>query len=126
MLEYIYDMLIKYLHDIETVGYVSITETKNMLFIIYVNDLIENDAIDYLTESDYNSINKALYKIYGYSNLVPYADFMSQKYNKDTLITSTPSISSVITRINTIEQSIENVITGDDDVVSDIDDVVVT
>ena len=79
---FIYEVLSRYFNTLSVLGYKEYSSVYKVLLLILIKDFIDKDYYGYLTEKDYNTINKALYCIYGTTCLIPYSSKYSKTMNK--------------------------------------------
>ena len=76
MNEMIYDALSSYYHALELKGYMSDTNARKLLLLIFYRDFVFNDYRGLLNREDYMLIEKALNCLYGTTCLIPYPDYL--------------------------------------------------
>ena len=65
----------KYFQTISKLGYKKDSEVNSLIVFLFLEEFLCNYMVPFITEEDYNTINKALYCIYGTSCMVPYPDY---------------------------------------------------
>lgn len=65
----------KYFHTITNLGYKKDKDVNNLIGYIFLEELLCGDMSQFITEKDYNTIDKALYCLYGTSCTIPYPDY---------------------------------------------------
>ena len=75
--ELVYNTLVQYFKLLANFGYVNYTNVYKVLFLISMQDLTTGGFRSLITEDDYRQIERALYKIFGTTCLVPYPQFCS-------------------------------------------------
>jgi len=71
-----------YFNALKNFGYKKYSDVNKLLAYIFISEVLTGDMRIYITEEDYNSINKALRCLYGTSCLIPYPKL---KCNNDTI-----------------------------------------
>ncbi len=102
----LYTSLIRYFSALSNLGYISYNEVTKLLFITIVQELIYKDFMGIITEDDYREIEKALYKIFGTSCLVPFPNYCN---NTDMNKLHLGDISELAYRIDYNKQAIEEI-----------------
>lgn len=110
MVNYLYESLCRYFNRLCHVGYMKESEVEKLVVLTSIQRMVDCDFRGYLNEEDYNTINDALYNLYGTTCLVPYPDYYS---NKDKRIMYTCSISELAHRVAELESRPSGGSTGD-------------
>lgn len=103
MSNFIYEVLSRYFNTLSILGYKEYLSVYKVLLLILIKDFIDRDYYGYLTKEDYNTVNKALYCIYGTTCLIPYSGKYSKTMNKLYL----GSMSEIAYRLSQIEDDVE-------------------
>lgn len=74
--EILYEVLGKYYHSLELLGYQSYKQSEKLLLLIFYRDFVFHDYRGLLTKEDYHTIERALDCIWGSSCLIPYPDYL--------------------------------------------------
>lgn len=74
----VYESLNRYFTHLGNVGYTKQAEIYKLLFLITLQELLDGDFKELISEKDYEEINKALYCVYGSTCLAPYPDYYSK------------------------------------------------
>lgn len=101
MVKYLYEALCNYFNHLCNTGYIKYSEVEKLLLLSAIHRLVDCDFRGYLNREDYNSINNALYNLYGTSCLVPYPDYYGGKHKR---IMYTCSISELAHRVDDLEK----------------------
>lgn len=65
----------RYYNTLENTGYIPDKELFKLLAFIFIEEILYGELSQFVTERDYNSINKALNCLYG-TCMVPYPDYL--------------------------------------------------
>jgi hypothetical protein len=123
----VYNSITSYFNNLKNLGYTNYNDVFNLLFLIAIQEFIYNDFRGLITEEDYRLIEKALYKIFGTSCLVPYPNYCNNTtMNKLHL----GDITELANRVKVNEENIEEiqntkVVKTSDSYEKDIDDLVI-
>lgn len=71
----VFNAITRYFHTLHNLGYKKDRDVNNLLIYIYIEELLYGRMSEYVTEKDYNNINKVLYCLYGTSCMFPYPDY---------------------------------------------------
>ena len=77
--EITFEAVNKYFTHLSNVGYFSQSNVDKLLFLTFIQEMIDNDFRGLISEEDYDYINKALYCLYGSSCFIPYPDYYNTK-----------------------------------------------
>ncbi len=86
-------------------GYMSKSNTLKLFIYTMIYYLLENDFRGFITESDYNSIVKALYCLYGSTCLIDYPDYYNDKTRR---VMYNGSTSELAYRVRKLEEELIN------------------
>lgn len=117
----VYEILNKYFIHITNVGYINNKNLYKVLFMLIISDFMKRDSNNLITENDYKSINKAIYKLFGTTCLISYPEYCKTKSERIMYI---GSISELASRLDTIEDRQDNAVTADTATVETVDDIV--
>lgn len=106
--EILYDSITRYYATLSNVGYVSYDDMQGLLFLSAVQEFVYKDFKGFITEADYREIEKALYKVFGTSCLVPYPEFCNNKGMNKLHLGDLSEIYYRIKRDNAIDRAIRN------------------
>lgn len=70
----VYEAINKYFSVLSHTGYKSYNEVYKLLAFIFIEEMLYGPLSQFITEDDYNEIDKALDCIYG-SCMIPYPDY---------------------------------------------------
>ena len=104
--ELVYNTLVQYFKLLANFGYVNYTNVYKVLFLISMQDLTTGGFRSLITEDDYRQIERALYKIFGTTCLVPYPQFCS---DVNTGKFQTGYLTDLSTRLNIIETNLQQI-----------------
>lgn len=65
----------KYFHTLSNLGYKKYKDVTNLIVFLFLEELLCGTISQFITEEDYNTIDKALYCLYGTSCMLPYPDY---------------------------------------------------
>lgn len=65
----------KYFHSLSNLGYKKDKDVNNLIAYLFIEELLCGPMSQFITDADYNSIDKALYCLYGTSCMIPYPDY---------------------------------------------------
>lgn len=102
----VYNSIVRYFSALSNLGYVSYEEVNDLLFITAVQEFIYNDFRGFIEEDDYREIEKALYKVFGTSCLIPYPKYC-KNYSMNKLHLG--DISELSHRVSINENNIKEV-----------------
>lgn len=71
----VFNAVNKYFHTLSNLGYKKDTDVNNLVIYLFIEELICGPMSLFITEKDYNTIDKALYCLYGTSCMIPYPDY---------------------------------------------------
>ena len=74
--EVVYNAFETYFNTLCKTGYMSYPNVEKLLLLAFYWDLVRNDYRCHLSKSDYNTIEKALYCLFGSTCLIPYPDYL--------------------------------------------------
>lgn len=77
----LFDSLDRYFTTLSYTGYRKQCDVDKLLIFSFINDFLNSDTADFITESDYRLIGRALYCLYGSTCLIPYPEFVNQNSN---------------------------------------------
>lgn len=69
-----YESLVRYFSLLGHTGYKPYSQVNKLLVFLFIEELLTGDMAFYMTESDYNDINNALYCLYGIC-MIPFPDY---------------------------------------------------
>lgn len=102
----VYNALIKYFSTLENLGYIKDKDVNKVIFLCLIEEFIYNDFRGCINEQDYRDIERALYKIFGTSCLVPYPNFCSSNGMNNLHL---GDISELSHRVQKTEEEIKNI-----------------
>lgn len=102
--DFLHEILSRYFNTLSVLGYKDYNSVYKVLLLSLIRDFINKDYYGYLTEEDYNTINKSLYCIYGTSCLIPYSNKYSRTMNRLYL----GSMSEIAYRLSQLEGGMES------------------
>lgn len=73
----------KYFHTLSNLGYKRDNDVNNLVVFLFLEELLCGTMAQFITENDYNTLDKALYCLYGTSCMIPYPDY--RKTHIDTM-----------------------------------------
>lgn len=65
----------KYFHTLSNLGYKKDKDVYNLIAYIFLEEFLYGSVSQFITEKDYNTIDRALYCLYGTSCMIPYPDY---------------------------------------------------
>lgn len=65
----------KYFHTLTSLGYKKDKDVNNLIVLLFLEEFLCGPMSQFITEKDYNTIDKALYCLYGTSCMIPYPDY---------------------------------------------------
>lgn len=65
----------KYFHTLSNLGYKKDKEVNSLIILLFLEEFLCSSMAQFITEQDYNTIDKALYCLYGTSCMIPYPDY---------------------------------------------------
>lgn len=65
----------KYFHTLSNLGYKKDKEVNSLIAYLFLEEFLCGSMSQFITERDYNTIDKALYCLYGTSCMIPYPDY---------------------------------------------------
>lgn len=72
-----YTGISNYFQSLQSLGYKDKKEINKLLFILFVEELIDSPLSVYITEEDYKIIENTLYCIFGTTCLIPYQQLIN-------------------------------------------------
>lgn len=66
----------RYFNTLATLGYINCKETDKLIILLFINDILDLNLTDSISEEDYKLLNKCLYCLYGTSCLIPYPKYL--------------------------------------------------
>lgn len=66
----------RYFKVVEKTGYVNERDTNKLMLLLFLQNIIDNYSY-YITEEDYNLINRIIVCLYSTSCLIPFAQYQS-------------------------------------------------
>lgn len=72
----VYESLMHYFEVLKHVGYKSYSEVYSLIVYIFIEEMLTGDMSYFITEKDYNIIDRALHCLYG-TCLIPYPSYKS-------------------------------------------------
>lgn len=81
-----YNSVNHYFNLLRKMGYRSYNEVNKLLVFIFIQELLDGDMSYYITEEDYNTINSALYCLYGTCS-IPYPSY---RRSLDSIVNKLP------------------------------------
>lgn len=79
----VFNSINRYFHSLSNLGYKKDKDVYNLLIYIFIEEILCGPSSQFITEEDYNNIDKALYCLYGTSCTIPYLDY--KKTHKDVV-----------------------------------------
>ena len=76
------EVIKKYFTSLSQFGYKSYHDVDEVLVLLFIEEILTHDFLDFITEEDYKDIVKALYCLFGSSCLIHFPKYI----NSDTLI----------------------------------------
>ena len=70
----VYKSINSYFSILEHTGYKPDNDVYKLIVFAFIEELLDSELSQYITEKDYNSITNALYCIYG-TCMIPYPDY---------------------------------------------------
>ena len=104
--EIVYNSIVRYFSALSNLGYVSYEDVNSLLFLTAIQEFIYKDFRGFINEDDYREIEKALYKVFGTSCLVPYPEYCN---NADMNKLHLGDISELAHRVEVNEENIEEI-----------------
>lgn len=104
--EIVYNSIVRYFSALSNLGYVSYEDVNSLLFLTAIQEFIYKDFRGFINEDDYREIEKALYKVFGTSCLVPYPEYCN---NDDMNKLHLGDISELAHRVEVNEENIEEI-----------------
>lgn len=101
MVNYLYEALCKYFGHLCNTGYAKQSEVDKLLLLALIRKMVDCDFRGLIDKTDYDIINKTLYKLYGTSCLIPYPDYYNCKTKR---IMYNCSISELVHRVERLEK----------------------
>lgn len=98
----VYSSLMHYFETLKHTGYKSYNDVYSLIVYIFIEELLTGEMSFFITEKDYNAINKALNCLYG-TCLIPYPTYLKGidevrrnmtdrfRYTEDTVIRTAQS-----------------------------------
>lgn len=71
----------RYFHTLSNLGYKKDKDIDSLIVYLFLEELLYGSMSQFITETDYNIINKALYCLYGTSCMIPYPDYEKSYYS---------------------------------------------
>ena len=99
--EIVYNSIVRYFSTLSNLGYISYEDVNSLLFLTAIQEFIYKDFRGFINEDDYREIEKALYKVFGTSCLVPYPEYCNNA-NMNKLHSG--DISELAHRVENIEE----------------------
>lgn len=65
----------KYFHTLTVLGYKKDSDVRNLIVYLFIEEFLCGPMSQFITEKDYNTIDKALYCLYGTSCMISYPDY---------------------------------------------------
>ena len=122
--EYTLETLERYIARLKALGYENYNRVYNLLFLIIIQEMLDNDFRGFITETDYLLIDMTLQKEFGTSPLLPFPEYV-----KGGNMNYTGSISELAYRVNVNEQQVadltDKALIAKVNVVEDVNDIVV-
>lgn len=66
----------RYFNSLFKFGYKSYNEVNKLLVLLFIQELLNSDCKNFITEKDYITIHKILYCLYGSTCLIPYPEYI--------------------------------------------------
>lgn len=104
--EIVYNSIVRYFSTLSNLGYISYEDVNSLLFLTAIQEFIYKDFRGFINEDDYREIEKALYKVFGTSCLVPYPEYCN---NTDMNKLPLGDISELAHRVEVNEENIEEI-----------------
>lgn len=104
--EVVYNSIVRYFSTLSNLGYISYDDVNSLLFLTAIQEFIYKDFRGFINENDYREIEKALYKVFGTSCLVPYPEYCN---NTDMNKLHLGDISELAHRVEVNEENIEEI-----------------
>ena len=87
--ELTFEALERYFNVLEKTGYVNEKDVNKLLLLMFIQEVL-NEYAYYITEEDYNLINKILVCLFGSSCLIPFMQYQKMAQPIDNYILNTP------------------------------------
>lgn len=78
--EIVYEALARYYHALELKGYMPLSHSYKLLVLSFYRDAILNDFMQFVTDDDKYTIEKALNCLYGTTCTIPYTDYLKKSW----------------------------------------------
>lgn len=104
--EIVYNSIVRYFSTLSNLGYISYEDVNRLLFLTAIQEFIYKDFRGFINEDDYREIEKALYKVFGTSCLIPYPKYCN---NADMNKLHLGDISELAHRVEVNEENIEEI-----------------
>ena len=104
--EIVYNSIVRYFSTLSNLGYISYEDVNSLLFLTAIQEFIYKDFRGFINEDDYREIEKALYKVFGTSCLVPYPEYYN---NADMNKLHLGDITELAHRVEVNEENIEEI-----------------
>lgn len=70
----VYDSVIRYFNTLSHTGYKSYSEVYELILFTFIEEMLYGPLSQFITDKDYNDINKAINCLYG-SCMIPYPSY---------------------------------------------------
>jgi len=70
----LYNSCVRYFTSLANYGFKNEMDVKKLLFYVFIQELVNTTSI-VISETDYKSLENALYSLYGTTCLMPYPDY---------------------------------------------------
>lgn len=80
------DALMEYLQTVEQTGYFPIDKVEQLMCFILVDDFLNTELNEFVSEEDHQLLSRFLYCIYGRNCLLPYPNFVNEVPHIGTVI----------------------------------------
>lgn len=103
MVNQVYSAINKYFGHLANTGYMSQDNVNKLLLFDIIYNLLDNDFRALVNEEDYQTINNALYCLYGSTCLIPFPDYYN---NKTKRVMYKGSMSELAHRVDVAEATV--------------------
>lgn len=80
ILDNIFESTQAYFNTLSKLGYKKQGDVNKLLVYMFIGELLTGDMRHFITKEDYETIEKALYCLYGSSCLIPYPQYANDDY----------------------------------------------
>lgn len=71
------ESLNRYFNTLSKFGYIDYTQVNKLLVLLLIEDIIEGDLVELISEEDYKILSNCLCCLYGTSCLIPYPEYLN-------------------------------------------------